>query len=48
MILRCVHTPKYSRLVYSCKVTGDYTVELCKTCRRTESNDFLIKEEKIQ
>lgn len=42
----CFHKPEY-RLEYSCKETGNYSLELCKKCREHESNEFLIKEEDI-
>lgn len=45
--LKCSHIPRKYKLEYSCKSTGNYTLELCEHCRSGESNDFLIKEEKI-
>ena len=48
MILQCKHIPKQYRMFFGCKRTGDYTIELCEQCHQGESNDFLIKEEKIQ
>ena len=39
----CSHFPQY-RLEYSCKETGNYSLELCIECRKQESDEFLIKE----
>jgi hypothetical protein len=45
--LYCTHFPKKFRLVYSCKITGNYTLEICESCHKKEDRKFLISEEKI-
>ena len=45
MKLSCVHKPQL-RLEFFCH-TGNYVIELCKKCRKTESDEFLIREEII-
>lgn len=45
--LKCDHTPKKYVLEYKCQTTGNYTLELCDQCRKTESNDFLIREGRL-
>ena len=45
-IFSCSHKPEV-RLEYSCMRTGNYVLELCQRCRGSESNECLVKEEKI-
>ena len=45
MKLQCEHKAKF-RLEFFCQ-TGNYIIELCKKCRESEPNDFLVREEKI-
>ena len=42
----CSHNSEF-RIEYYCKDTGNYVLELCKKCRESESNDFLVIEERI-
>lgn len=43
----CSHKQEF-RMEYSCKETGNYVLEICKKCRDSESNEFLVREEMIQ
>jgi len=45
-IFSCVHKPEY-RLEYLCKETGNYVLELCSECMKSESSDFLVKKEEL-
>jgi hypothetical protein len=45
--LYCIHSPRKFRLTYSCKITGNYTLEICESCCKNEDRRFLISEEKI-
>lgn len=46
--LKCSHDARSSRRTYKCRITGNYTLELCDNCRKTEPIEFLISEEIIQ
>ena len=46
--LACPHFPKNFQMTFSCKSTGNYTIELCTNCHNLESKSHLIKEEPIQ
>jgi hypothetical protein len=45
--LQCQHTPKTHRLVFGCKITGKYAVDLCKNCRENEPKEFLVEETEL-
>jgi len=47
IVLQCSHHSKKFRLKFSCERTGDYLLELCKSCRDNESREFLIEEKEI-
>ena len=47
LILHCDHFPKMWKMEYECKSGGDYSLELCDKCRRTEPRIFLKNEQKI-
>lgn len=42
----CSHKTEF-RIEYCCKETGNYVLELCKKCRESELDDFLVREERI-
>jgi len=45
--LKCPHSSKTKKLLFSCHVTGNYELDLCDDCYKKENKQFLIAEEDI-
>lgn len=42
--LACSHKPKTKKMVFSCKVSGNYELTMCDDCYKNEDRNFLIAE----